>query len=99
MTSAMGYFDGLGTTAAAVQYDGTVYGAQRLQDWVLEDELPPDYEQDEVRNNTATLFIFNNPFQIEPTDWLVHTIDGDWLIFDDDNMQDLFEYVEEHEAT
>ena len=50
-------------------------------------------------HNTATLFIFNNPFEIEPTDWLVHTIEGDWLIFDDDNMQDLFEYVEEHEAT
>lgn len=94
MTSAMGYFEGLGGTAAAVQYDGTVYGAQRLQDWVLDDEMPPDYEQDEVRNNTATLFIYGGVFDIEPTDWLVQTIEGDWLIFDDDNMQDLFEYIE-----
>jgi len=94
MTSAMGYFEGLGCTAAAVQYDGTVYGAQRLQDWVLDDEMPPDYEQDEVRNNTATLFIYGGVFDIEPTDWLVQTIEGDWLIFDDDNMQDLFEYIE-----
>lgn len=94
MTSAMGYFEGLGGTAAAVQYDGTVYGAQRLQDWVLDDEMPPDYEQDEIRNNTATLFIYGGVFDIEPTDWLVQTIEGDWLIFDDDNMQDLFEYIE-----
>lgn len=94
MTSAMGYFEGLGGTAAAVQYDGTVYGAQRLQDWVLDDEMPPDYEQDEVRSNTATLFIYGGVFDIEPTDWLVQTIEGDWLIFDDDNMQDLFEYIE-----
>ena len=94
MTSAMGYFEGLGGNAAAVQYDGTVYGAQRLQDWVLDDEMPPDYEQDEVRNNTATLFIYGGVFDIEPTDWLVQTIEGDWLIFDDDNMQDLFEYIE-----
>ena len=94
MTSAMGYFEGLGGTAAAVQYDGTVYGAQRLQDWGLDDEMPPDYEQDEVRNNTATLFIYGGVFDIEPTDWLVQTIEGDWLIFDDDNMQDLFEYIE-----
>ena len=94
MTSAMGYFEGLGGTAAAVQYDGTVYGAQRLQDWVLDDEMPPDYEQDEVRNNTATRFIYGGVFDIEPTDWLVQTIEGDWLIFDDDNMQDLFEYIQ-----
>lgn len=99
MTTAMGYFDGLGVTAAAVQYDGTVYGAQRLQDWVLDGGMPPDYEQDQVHDQTTTLFIFGGVYEIEPTDWLVNTVDNDWLIFDDDNMQDLFEYVEEHEAS
>jgi len=94
MTSAMGYFDALGSTAAAVQYDGTVYGGQRLQDWVIEGDMPPDYEQDEVRNVSTTLFIYGGVYEIEPTDWLVHTIEGDWFIFDDDNMQEMFEYIE-----
>lgn len=99
MTTAMGYFDGLGLTASAVQFDGTVYGARRLQDWINEGTYPPDYEQDEVRNVTATLFIFGGVYTIEPTDWLVNTVEGDWLIYDDENMQDLFEYVEEPETT
>lgn len=94
MTTAMGYFDGLGVTAAAVQYDGTVYGAQRLQDWISDETFPPEYEQDEVHDVSTVLFIYGGSYAIDSTDWLVNTIEGDWFIFDDENMQDLFEYTE-----
>lgn len=90
MTTVMGYFDGLGVTAAAVQYDGTVYGTRRLQDWIEFGTYPPDFEQDDLRGMpafarsryvTASLFIFGNTYTIDPTDWLVNTVEGDWLIF------------------
>jgi len=96
MTAAMGYFEGLETTAIAVQYDGSVYTAYLMQAWIEGDIAPEPEEQ--LQNNTTQLCIYGTIIEISPTDWLVNTIEGDWYVFGDESWAEMQEWVGEDEA-
>ncbi len=94
MTTAMGYFEGLGI-ATAVQYDGSVYTAYLMQDWI-DGDIAPEPE-DDLQDSTTELYIYGTVIEIGPTDWLVNTIDGDWFVFGDASWSEMEEWVEEDE--
>jgi hypothetical protein len=94
MTTAMGYFEGLGI-ATAVQYDGSVYTACLMQDWI-DGDIAPEPE-DDLQDGITELYIYGTVIQIGHTDWLVNTIDGDWYVFGDASWAEMEEWVEEDE--
>jgi hypothetical protein len=96
MPTAMGYFEGLESIATAVQYDGSVYTAYRMQDWI-DGDIAPDPE-DQLQDNSTELYIYGTIITISATDWLVNTIEGDWYVFGDESWAEMQEWVGEDEA-